>query len=114
MKFPSLTPDLCGTLAREVFGLPNSNSNKTNKALDKEIFESLIGTSYNVCSELWNLINPSMKTELQGAHPKQYSYVYLGICYLFNYHQTSKQEMYLHPLKPAMGISIMKRPRKFP
>jgi hypothetical protein len=82
MEFPSLTPDLCGTLAREVFGLPKYNSNKTNEALDKEICESFIGTSYNVCSELWNLINPSMKTELQGAHPKHLFWTLLFLkCY---------------------------------
>ena len=47
------------TVAREVFDKKTGYSNKTTRALDNEICESLIGTSYEVCSELWNLISPT-------------------------------------------------------
>ena len=69
MRYPSLTPEQCGELAREEFGVALYR-NKTNKALDKEICQSLIGTSYLVCSELWNYIEPHDKDELKNAHPK--------------------------------------------
>ena len=69
MKFRILTPNVCANLAREIFSKSGYN-NKTEKALDEEICKSLIGTSYDVCSEIWNLINPTEKTDLRGAHPK--------------------------------------------
>jgi hypothetical protein len=70
MRFPTLTPELCATLARETFGKPGWRKRKSFAGLDKEICRSLIGTSFDVCSELWNMINPSTKQELKGAHPK--------------------------------------------
>jgi hypothetical protein len=45
MKFPTVTPDVCAAIAREIFSKETGYSNKTTKALDKEICESLIGTS---------------------------------------------------------------------
>ena len=57
-------------------------SNKTMEALDEEICQSLIGTSYVVASELWNLIQPSTKEELEDAHPKHLLWALLMLkCY---------------------------------
>jgi hypothetical protein len=70
MRYPSLTPELCSELACKEFGIEGGYRNKTNKALDEEICQSLIGTSYLVCSELWNYIEPHNKDELKSAHPK--------------------------------------------
>ena len=57
-------------LAREEFALRDKeHKNKTFKWVDKEICSSLIGTSYEVCSELWNLIDP-LKNVSQSAEPK--------------------------------------------
>jgi hypothetical protein len=82
MKFPTVTPDVCAAIAREIFSKETGYSNKTTKALDKEICESLIGTSYDVCSEVWNLINPSETEELEGAHPKHLLWALLFLkCY---------------------------------
>jgi hypothetical protein len=83
MKFPTaVTPNVLGAIAREIFSKETGYSNKTAKALDKEICESLIGTSYAVCSELWNLINPSETEELESAHPKHLFWALLFLkCY---------------------------------
>ena len=70
MLFPVLTPDIAASLAREEFGLDSGYQNKTAKATDKEICQSLLGTSYVVCSELWNLIDPENNENVRGAHPK--------------------------------------------
>jgi hypothetical protein len=67
MLYPVLTPDLCAELARDEFGIQGGYRNKTNKALDEETCQSLIGTSYDVCSEIWNLIDPQNKDELKNA-----------------------------------------------
>ena len=64
MKFPTVTPDVCAAIAREIFSKETGYRNKTTRALDKEICESLIGTSYAVCSEVWNLINPSGENKI--------------------------------------------------
>ena len=53
-----MTPILCAELARDEFGTSGGYKSKSTAALDKEICQSLIGTSFNVCSELWNLIDP--------------------------------------------------------
>jgi hypothetical protein len=56
---PFTTPSEMAVIARDVFSPKNKGyKNKTLKWIDKEICESLIGTSYEVASELWNLINP--------------------------------------------------------
>ncbi len=60
MEFHTMTPAMFATVAREVFDKKTGYSNKTIRALDNEICESLIGTSYEVCSELWNLISPTL------------------------------------------------------
>ena len=70
MRFYTTTPSVCANLAREIFSKDTGYSNKTPEALDTEICESLIGTSYNVCSELWNLINPLAMEALKDSHPK--------------------------------------------
>jgi hypothetical protein len=77
MLYPVLTPDLCAELARDEFGIQGGYRNKTNKALDEEICQSLIGTSYDVCSEIWNLIDPQKKDELKNAEPKHLFWVLL-------------------------------------
>ena len=87
MLFPYLSPDLCGRLARDQFGNPNANRNKQTKTLDKEICESLIGTTYVVASELWNMIDPVAKLAngdktFSGAHPK---HLFWGLLFLKNY-----------------------------
>jgi hypothetical protein len=81
MRFPTLTPEVCANLARDAFGKPNWQKRKSFKGLDKEICRSLLGTSYNVCSEIWNLIDPSTKNELQGAEPKHmfWALVFLNV-----------------------------------
>lgn len=84
MKFPTLTPSLCASLARDVFSKNTGYSNKTNKALDQEICKSLLGTSYTVCSEIWNLVNPleSDVLQLQKAHPRHLFWALLFLnCY---------------------------------
>jgi hypothetical protein len=68
MEFPMMTPDLCAQHARVLFKKDTGCSNKTDKQLDKEICESLIGTAYTVASELWNLINPAEIETLLNAH----------------------------------------------
>ncbi|CAJ1939791.1 unnamed protein product [Cylindrotheca closterium] len=83
MLFPSLSEELCGELARDLFGNPNANKNKTNAALDKEICESLIGTPYRVAAELWNMINPLENDQIpQEAHP---NHLLWTLCFLKNY-----------------------------
>ena len=86
MLFPALSPELCAQLAREEFGNPNPNR-KQDKNLDKEICESLIGTTYVVASELWNMIDPVGRLEagdkdFNGAHPK---HLFWSLFFLKNY-----------------------------
>ena len=64
-------------------------ANKTMEALDEEIQRSLIGTPYNICSEIWNLINPLQtlvdyfKNErLLNPHPK---YLLWALYFIFCY-----------------------------
>ena len=83
MRFPSLSPELCAELARDIFGNPNANANKTNEALDKEIQESLIGTTFEVAAEIWNLIDPLHRDdELKKAHPK---HMFYSLTFLYTY-----------------------------
>ena len=63
-----MNPETCAIQARELFKKETGYSNKTTKALDQEICESLIGTTYEVASEVWNLINPPETQSLRGAH----------------------------------------------
>ena len=70
MQYPVLTPDLCAQLARNEFRIQGGYGNKTDNVLDKEICQSLLGTSYIVCSELWNNIDPGNKSVLTNAEPK--------------------------------------------
>ena len=70
MIIETLSPHFCGTLARQIFGNDTGYKNKSDEALDKEIQESLIGTTYNVCSEIWNLIRPGERDEFAGGQPK--------------------------------------------
>jgi hypothetical protein len=82
MEFQTMTPAMFATVAREVFGKKTGYSNKTIRALDNEICESLIGTSYEVCSELWNLISPTEIENLIGGHPKHLLWALLFLkCY---------------------------------
>lgn len=84
MLFPHLSTELCARLARDLFGNPNANKNKTNAALDQEICESLIGTTYEVAAEIWNLIDPVGNHDKfpEGAHPK---HLFWSLCFLKNY-----------------------------
>ena len=52
MEFQTMTPAMVATVARDVFEKKTGYSNKTIRALDTAICESLIGTLYEVCSEL--------------------------------------------------------------
>lgn len=70
MRFDIVSPQICAELAREIFEKNPGYKNKTSAALDKEICQSLIGTTYNICSELWNHIDPLHNTQLQQAHPR--------------------------------------------
>jgi hypothetical protein len=82
MDFPMMTPELIAEHAHELFRKDTGYSNKTTKALDKEICASLIGTTYDVCSEVWNLINPSETEDLRKSHPKHLLWACLFIkCY---------------------------------
>eukprot|EP00980_Cylindrotheca_fusiformis_P021098 scaffold8090_cov82-Cylindrotheca_fusiformis.AAC.11 len=45
------------------------NKNKRTEKIHDEICESLIGTSYEICAELWNLINP-VNTISKSSRPK--------------------------------------------
>ena len=56
MYYPALNANVCGILAREVFGSPNPDENKTTAALDREICESLIGVPYAVTTKFWNMV----------------------------------------------------------
>jgi hypothetical protein len=76
-----MTPAMFATVAREVFDTKTGYSNKTISALDNEICESLIGTLYEVCSELWNLISPTYIVNLQGGHPKHLLWALLFLKY---------------------------------
>lgn len=76
-----LTPEICASLARDEFRKPGYQC-KTNKALDKEICQSLIGTTYPVCCEIWNMIEPSSKARLKGA---QVRHLFWALLLLKNY-----------------------------
>ncbi|CAJ1955890.1 unnamed protein product [Cylindrotheca closterium] len=83
MLFPHMSTDLCGRLARDLFGNCNANKNKTDACLDKEICESLIGTTYKVAAKLWNMISPLENDQIpQGAHP---NHLFWTLCFLKNY-----------------------------
>jgi hypothetical protein len=70
IQFPSITPLEYAGIAREVFEKKRKGyKNKTTKWIDKEICQSMIGTSYGICAELWNLINPTLSVS-PDAHPK--------------------------------------------
>jgi hypothetical protein len=69
-QFPSITPSELAAVAREVFQPKRKwNENKTLKRIDQEICRSLLGTSYEVSAELWNLIDPQ-STISRYAQPK--------------------------------------------
>ena len=77
-----MTPDLCAQHARDLFKKDTGCSNKTNKELDKDICESLIGTTYPVALELWNLINLAKIEALLNAHINHLFWALLFIkCY---------------------------------
>ena len=81
MERTTICPDECASIAREIFG-KKGYLNKTTHALDKEICSSLIGTSYSVCSELWNLMELSNKEGTKGAKPKHLFWALLFLkCY---------------------------------
>lgn len=76
-----ITPWEFAAVARDVFGRPNRNLNKT-KELDREICESLIGCSFVVCSELWNMIQPHTQQKFHGSHPMHLLWALLFLkCY---------------------------------
>jgi len=70
MKFETIEVDSLAEIARDMFQKQGGYNNKTLKALDEEIQESLIGVPYVVAAEAWNLIEPSAKENLRGSHPK--------------------------------------------
>ena len=47
-----MNPETCAIQARELFKKETGYSNKTTKALDQEICESLIKTTYEVASKV--------------------------------------------------------------
>ena len=101
MLFPFLSPDLCARLARDEFGNPNPNR-RSNKSLDNEICESLIGTTYEVASELWNMIDPVGKvaagdTTFNGAHPK---HLFWSLFFLKQYCVESVMVRVFHHVDP--------------
>ena len=70
LKCTFMIPADFAKLAREQFAKRDKeHRNRTFKWVDKEICSSLIGTSHEVCSELWNLIQP-LKNVSQSAEPK--------------------------------------------
>jgi hypothetical protein len=69
IQFPSITPAEHAKIARDTFKKKNGCKNKTTTRLDHEICQSLIGTSYEICAELWNLINPVLSVS-RDAQPK--------------------------------------------
>jgi hypothetical protein len=71
IQFPSITPAECAKIAWDMFKKKNGCKNETTTCLDHEICQSLIGTSYEFCAELWNLINPvlSVSRDAQPKHP---------------------------------------------
>ena len=77
-----LNPELCGELAREVFQKPNRTARKTDEALDNEIQQSLLGVSYIIISEHWNMILPYELLEFAGCHPKHlfWALLFLNCC----------------------------------
>ena len=82
-NFENIAPNQYAIIARAIFGKPNRNPNNT-KTLDKEIYCSLIGCSYIVCSELWNMIQPRAHTDekFKGYHPKHLLWALLFLkCY---------------------------------
>jgi hypothetical protein len=70
LECPFITPTEYAVIARDVFSPKNKGyKNKSLKWIDKEICESLIGVSYDICAELWNLINPLVSAS-KNAKPK--------------------------------------------
>jgi hypothetical protein len=65
----AMTPSAFAEVARDTFRKKGGYKNKTNKGLDLEICQSLLGCSYEICSELWNLILPPAKAD-KDSHPK--------------------------------------------
>ena len=53
---PFVTSEDIAVVARKIFASTNGYTNKTTKWTDKLFCQSMIGTSYVVCSEIWNLI----------------------------------------------------------
>jgi hypothetical protein len=81
---PTATPTNFASVARDVFkkrGDRGYNKNKTFEALDKEICQFFLGTSYEICAELWNLIDPVLAMS-KDAEPKHLLWT---ICFLKNY-----------------------------
>ena len=65
-----MTPENFAEVARVVFARRDGGyKNKTQAAEDKEICQSFIGTSFEVCAELWGLISLT-QTLPNGAKPK--------------------------------------------
>jgi hypothetical protein len=69
IQIQSITPAEYADIARNIFKKKNGYKNKTTTRLDNEICQSLIGTSYEICAELWNLINPVLSVS-RNAQPK--------------------------------------------
>jgi hypothetical protein len=69
IQFPSITPAKHAKIARDMFEKKNGHKNKTRTRLDHKICQSLIGTLYEICAELWNLINPVLSVS-RDAQPK--------------------------------------------
>ena len=67
---PFTSPTDFAKVARAEFARRDKgHKNKTFKWVDKEICSSLIGTSHEVCSELWNLSQP-LQNVSKSAEPK--------------------------------------------
>lgn len=67
----AMSPAEFAVVARAVFAPRDPGyRNKTFARVDKEICESLIGASYEICAELWNLINPvaTMSKDAKAKH----------------------------------------------
>jgi hypothetical protein len=58
-----MTPDLCAQHARVLFKKDTGYSNKTDKELDKEICESLIGTTVQVIPSKYDSLTSKLGTQ---------------------------------------------------
>ena len=73
-----LTPNDIAVIGCRIFAKPNGYANKTTRRLDKEICQSMIGTSFEVSCEIWNLIQvcieevPDFLEEKLAEELKQY------------------------------------------